>query len=540
MKRNKIFIICIGLISITACTKLNETLQSSLVAQVGSSGSNVQNLLNAAYNDIGAPFINQDEIFSLQENTSDESLVPTRGGDWNDNGVWRVLHAHTWDVTHAQSSTVFNNLGKMESDATTVLAFNPTAEQAAEAIFLRSMAQYFYLDLFGQVPYRTVPNYNTINAPPVMQPSDAIDTLVTNLTNIIPLLSSTQATAFPASANAARFLLMKVLLNKQAFLNRATPAAAAPADMAEVVALGNAIINSGLYTFNSNYFDIFGPNNGGSITGYGAIATENIFGYPNNGQPANNGINNIDINARWMMTLHYNSWDSASALGGNGGWNGFSTIADVYNAFDPADTRRGNVPYPTVTQLSGLKVGMLEGQQFDQYGNAIKDRKGNPLNFYASVATIETFADSLESAGIRVVKYPPDMANYNTGHQHNQPALFRYADVLLMVAEADLRNGDAGDALTLVNQLHAARGAAPLTTISLVNTGNLYDGTTMLSERQKELYWESWRREDLIRFGVFTGAWALKPADGVNTFLLFPIPATQIVGNPNLKQNPGY
>ena len=538
MTLNKFILICSGALTLTACTKLHETLQDS-INTVPATTAGVQSLLNTAYNDIGALLVNQDQMFSLQENTSDESLVPTRGGDWNDNGVWRVLHAHTWDVTHAQSSTVFLNLGKLESDATTVLAFNPSAEQAAEATFLRSLAQFYFLDLYGQVPYRTVANYNTINASPVMQPADAIDSLVTNLTNIIPVLP-TNAKTWPANANAARFLLMKVLLNKQVYLNRITPAAAVSADMAQVTALGNTIMTSGLYTFNSNYFDIFGPNNGGSIAGYGAIATENIFAYPNNGNASNNGIANIDINARWMMTLHYNSWDTLSAAGGNGGWNGFSTIADVYNAFDAADKRRGNVAYYSTTTLSGLKVGMLEGQQYDKYGNKTYDRKGNLLFFTPQVATIETSVDSLEIAGIRVIKYAPDMANYNTGHQNNQPAFFRYADVILMTAEAELRNGDAADALINVNLLHTQRGAPALATISLVNTANLYDGTTILAERQKELYWEGWRRQDLERFGVFTQAWTTKPADAGTTYLLFPIPATQLVANPNLKQNPGY
>src|ERR1700761_4768638 len=205
MKRNNLFFIFIGSVSLMACTKLHETLQSSL-NNIGSGSASVQSLLNTAYNDIGPLLVNQDQMFSLQENTSDECLVPTRGGDWNDNGVWRVLHAHTWDVTHAQSSTVFLALGKLESDATTVLAFGPSAEQAAEATFLRCLAQYYYLDLYGQVPYRTVANYNTINAAPVMQPAEAIDSLVTNLNNIIPVLP-TNTNTWPANANAARFLL---------------------------------------------------------------------------------------------------------------------------------------------------------------------------------------------------------------------------------------------------------------------------------------------------------------------------------------------
>ena len=93
---------------------------------------------------------------------------------------------------------------------------------------------------------------------------------------------------------------------------------------------------------------------------------------------------------------------------------------------------------------------------------------------------------------------------------------------------------------TIVNQLHTARHAAPISTITLVNSGDLYDPTTILEERQKELWWESWRREDMLRLGVYLQAWELKPVDAGTTYMLFPIPVTQVVANPNLKQNPGY
>ena len=166
---------------------------------------------------------------------------------------------------------------------------------------------------------------------------------------------------------------------------------------------------------------------------------------------------------------------------------------------------------------------------------------GNLLSFNGAVANTETDLKTLEGDGIRGIKYYPDYANY-TSHPSNQLAIFRYADVLLMMAEADLSgaSGGAGDALSIVNSLHQARGAAPISSISLVNTSNLYDPTTMLEERQKELWWESWRREDMIRMGVFLSAWNLKPADVGTTFILFPIPVAQLVANPNLKQNPGY
>ena len=549
MKPGKILVIILIIGVANSCTKLNEKFNDSLTSAGGGGGAaDVTALLNNAYNDMNAPFTNQDQIFSLEETTSDEELVPTRGGDWDDNGVWRVLHAHSWDVTHQQAQSVFINLGKIESDATTVLAFNPSAQQGAEAIFLRTLAQFYFLDLYGQVPYRTVEKYNSIDAAPVLTPAAAIDSMVANLTAIIPVLNGTNA-PYNAGPDAARFLLMKILLNKQTFLNRTTPAAADPADMGQVVTLGEAIINSGKYTLTPHYFDNFGPNNGGADPGYGwGRGTEMILAFPNlPGVSNNNGRSSAGVDARWMMTLHYNSYGhkglttgTQAGFYGGAGWNGFSTIADFYNAFDASDTmRKGNVAYPGVTNTSGLKVGLLQGQQLDETGANRLDRNGNPLSFNLQVSLIEPDPLTLEDDGVRVIKYPPDYQNYSGGQQGNQLQIFRYADVLLMVAEAQLQQSNSTEALSLVNQLRAARKAAPLTTLTLVNKANLYDANTLLAERQKELYWESWRRQDLIRYGVYLQPWALKTADDPK-YLLFPIPATQLIANPNLKQNPGY
>ncbi len=84
--------------------KLNDSLTT------GSSAANPAVLLNGAYNSMNGLMHAQDQLFSLQETTTDEALIPTRGGDWDDNGVWRVLHAHTWNVIHAQFKSVYNLL----------------------------------------------------------------------------------------------------------------------------------------------------------------------------------------------------------------------------------------------------------------------------------------------------------------------------------------------------------------------------------------------------------------------------------------------
>ena len=171
----------------------------------------------------------------------------------------------------------------------------------------------------------------------------------------------------------------------------------------------------------------------------------------------------------------------------------------------------------------------------------MKDRQGNPLSFTPDVKLIEIDKNRLEVAGIRVIKYPPDYNAYDGGNQKNQLQIFRYADVLLMVAEANLRLSapNTAGALTLINQIRGVRGAAALGAITLVNPANVADPTTLLAERGREMYWESWRRQDLIRFGVFLKPWALKPTDDPK-YLLFAIPSDQLIANPNLKQNAGY
>lgn len=516
----------LALLSLAACTKLEQRLQSSIELQPGSSSTNITALLNAAYNDFNGLMHAQDLLFSLQETTTDEALIPTRGGDWDDNGVWRSLHAHTWAITNTQFRSVFNALGRAESDAITVLAANPGTSQRAEALFLRSVAQFYFVDLFGQVPYRQVSEYNGIGPAPVMDAKAATDTLVSVLTSIIPQLPNN--TIYSASQDAAKFLLMKVLLNRGAFLNRAAPTFDA-ADMQQVITLGNQIISSGKYSLTPTYFDNFGPTNA-------TASKEMIWGWPNNGSATINGRSSGDIRARWMMTLHYNSY---KAVAPSAGWNGFTTVSDFYNTFGTTDQRVGGIPYPGVTNISGLRPGLVRGLQVDELGQPLKDRSGNNLTFTDDVNLIEINSNRLEVAGIRVIKYPPDYAAYSGGNQRNQLQIYRYADVMLMVAEAMMRTNNTNGALLLVNQLRAARSATPLAAVTLVDANNVYAPNTLLAERGRELYFESWRRQDLIRFGVYNKAWALKAADDARN-LLYPIPPEQLVANPNLKQNPGY
>src|SRR5690242_5520809 len=114
----------------SGCTKLEQKLQDSTSTAGAAGTAAADQLLTGAYNTMNGLMHAQDQLFSLMETTSDEALIPVRGGDWDDNGVWRVLHAHTWTPIHSQFKSVFNGLGQLESAALTTLAFHPNETQA--------------------------------------------------------------------------------------------------------------------------------------------------------------------------------------------------------------------------------------------------------------------------------------------------------------------------------------------------------------------------------------------------------------------------
>ncbi|MBS1597278.1 MAG: RagB/SusD family nutrient uptake outer membrane protein [Bacteroidetes bacterium] len=529
---------------ITGCTKLDQNLNSTLTRSQATSalGANgTQLLLETAYGDLQSTYSDPGNVFSLEEVAADECVVPTRLGDWDDNGKWRALKFHTWtsdgvDVIRNQ----FNSLNKLNFDATNVLSFSPTKQQAAEAKFLRAIALYQLLDLYGKFPLRN-PGDNLLNAPPVDSGATAINLIIDDLNAALPDLPAVPASKAQAGQDAAKFLLMRCYLNKGAFINRTSPTFD-DADMQQVITLGTQLMGAG-YSYSSNFFDNFNASN--------STASESIFALPNVAGKIGNPQSNIQN--RWWAPLHYNHY---TPLNPQAGWNGFSTVAEFYNSFSltgtttqtPADTlldkRLGGRYYPGATDKSGVRPGLLIGQQYNETGAKINDRKGNLLILDPNIdASLKETGNTLEDKGIRIVKYVPDYSQGVSTYSApgNWLVMFRYPDVVLMVAEAKMRaaSPDNSGALTLVNNLRAARGAPALGSMTLVNSSNVYDPTTLLAERGRELYWECVRRTDLVRFGVYLVSWAYKPTDDAH-YIVFPLPSDAVAANPNLKQNAGY
>ncbi len=471
----------------------------------------------------------QANLFALNEVTTDAALIPTRGADWGDNGLWRQLHQHDWRPSHAFVENVWQQWNETHLGAAQVLSSltTSTVAQRADAHFIRAFGQWIILDLYGQVPVRD-PEADIFLDPEVLTGAAAVDQIVSDLNMAIADLPA----GGPASENvrptkaAARHFLAKVLLNKHIYLGT-TPD---PADMNQVISLVDQINAEG-YDLQAGYFDIFRATED----------TETIWWVPT-------GVGN-----RIWNGLHYNQTSELDNTGG--GWNGFATLSSYFDLFegDPnineegsgQEERRGVVPtggtpienLPGGTDNNGdgladgshIGLGFLIGQQYGVTGNALQDRGGNPLTFKRQFLDGDgnvSLINNDETTGIRVQKYAARYGSF-TAHE----ILFRYADAHLMKAEALFRSGQ--DATPLVNELRILRGATPLGSVGEQD---------LLDERGRELYAEIWRRNDMIRFGQYTSDWELKfpNAVGDETKNLFPIPASQIILNPNLTQNPGY
>ncbi len=513
---------------------LDEELNSDLTAEeaqaLNEANANVSGQLLGAYRQLRDVFSTQDVIWAAMEHTSDELIAPTRGPDWDDNGVWRVLHNHRWGAENPRLEAAFNGLLGVVFSTTEILNFADiaSAQELAESRFLRAYAIFAIADGWGQVPVREGETAENLLLPPtVLSGTEAVDFVISELNEILPNLPDGPATL--ANKDAARALLMKAHLNRGiiggkvndgsvnvAAANVSDAANFNPAeffaqeDMNRVVALANEIeASSRAYAYAANYFDNFAPDND-------QVSTENIFTGENLG-----GTNAGNIRFQWFCTLHYNQNPS--------GWNGFTTLADFYNQYEEDDSRVGG-PYDGITDVAGINVGFLVGQQFDANGVALEDRRGNPLAFTEEIDLQEN-GDDLEIRGIRVIKYPIDYVNPE--QSDNDFVYLRFADVRLMKAEAILRGATNAteSALDIVNELRQARGASALGSVAL---------DELLAERGRELYWEGHRRTDQIRFGKFIGTtWDDKPASEPFR-MLFPIPAVAVAVNPNLDQNPGY
>lgn len=514
MKKYKIILLItiIGMFFTLGCTDLEENvLDEQLGADLVNNPDNIESLINPPYGSLRRT-IEWYDYWALQEVTTDEVIIPTRGTDWYDNGAWMELHLHTWTSDHIRLKNVWDALNQGVSRANTAIYYIAQFEQTStseqyiyEARFLKAYFMYLINDLFGQVPFREADDLDFSVSPEVLDQKAAADWIIDEVKAVLPnLKTKAEVGSERVTQEAAKALLAKLYLNYEVY--------GGETKWTEAIDYCNQLINSGTFTVADDYWSMFQKDV--------AEHPEFIFRIPMD--------DNVDMGSGsvWVnFTLHY------SQLFGNytSTWNGPSTTSTFFNTWDKgADARYYD---DRIKSETGFNQGFLVGQQYGVDGTALKQRNGDPLIFVPEI----NLASSPENSGVRVIKFAPNPDTERQFSSPNDVPIMRISDIYLIRAEAYLRSGDESQALEDINYIRSKRSAEGNTLPALTSL-TLDD---VLNERGYELYWEGLRRQDLVRFGKFTESYQEKPATDA-TKALFPLPTSALDVNENLVQNPGY
>ena len=540
-----------------SCTKLDEKLYSEVTpSNFFKTDAEFVAALGSAYTQLGGYATG--DINEVQEMTTDEIVVPTRGSDWDDGGTQRRLHLHSWGYDDAFMSNPWDFCYSGVSTANRLIYQFQTlstggqvnadvaAAYIAELTSLRSFFYWQLIDLYGNVPYDN-DFAKALAAPPQVARATVFANVVSDLETNVPLLTKNVDGTTYGRMNywAGKFLEAKLYLNSSVY--------SGTAQLDKVISACDEIINSGKYTLEANYFANFNVNNSGSKEFIFAIPYDKIFftGFTM-------GAASLHYGSQFTYNLTYQPW------------NGYCSLEKFYNSYDATDLRRGDPG--TLTGPAQKRGNFVAGPQYlaDGKNRVIDDGAdgadpdGKPLNF-GNIGDLingqpapqinELGPQSWRQCGVRIGKWEYEIGG--TSDMSNDYSVFRYADVLLMKAEALWRkSGSATDAgaLALVNQVRTRAGLTGLSSLdgalSFDLAGGSVKGGELFNERGREMFAEHSRRQDLIRFGLWSSVnkWVLphhNTTDVVSaktdaTLSLYPIPKPKLAANPNLVQNPGY
>lgn len=460
----------------------------------------------------------------LQSISSDEAVLPARGGNWWDGGRYAQLHLHTWNPDNPTMGECWDNVSTTISTANQILSTlenapaGAPAQIVAEVRTMRALSYFVMMDLWGNIPLVT--KFGDTTKVTTTKRADVFNFIESELKAVLPNLSANvdNSTYGRPTKYCAFAILAKMYLNAQVYTGTARNA--------DAVSMCDSIIQSDKFELESNYKAMFNINNGPAIK-------EFIFAIPYDGTQATEQIFARYSLHRAMRNKYSLPFTPSGAV---------STIPAYYALYnEPGDVRNDiwltgkqyNYNGTPIT-ISTTKVGY----DADYSGSD----KSAPYTFELTLtpdiiikdATIFDAGNDEKSwaEGYRCNKFYPDSTS-SSRNQGNDMPVFRYADILLMKAEAIVRGAAptlGATAVSLVNEVRTIRKASAWSTVTLDN---------LLAERGREFAWENWRRNDLIRFGKFEGSWGYKTNADPNK-RLFPVPTYARVLNPLLSQNPGY
>ena len=456
-------------------------------------------------------------MWNLQTLTTDEGICA-----WGDPGI-PELNFNQWGDMHDQINGMFARLyfnitlANHFLEQTEGLTDERTRRQRAEARFLRALNWFYLMDMFGDVVFiDRVPD--DFYLPERISRADLFDYIIRELTEIeADMFPPRQAPRYRADQAANWLLKSRVFLNAEVYTGTArwTEAAAyarrvmdSAYELAPVYAHLFMADNDGSGTVNQAYREIILPiaQHGVHIRSWGAmlflIASTRTEGMP--------------------------AWGSTHQWGGN------RARQALVHKFFP----NGDIPAAAfINAEQTLTGGTDQRAMFFIHRNIAGDAADRRPE---EIRTVGTFRQ-----GFSVVKFTNLRADggptSDAGFVDTDFPLLRAAEAYLTFAEATIRGGgDASAALTAINAIRTRAGAPAFTpplTLDMI-----------LDERAREFFFEGHRRTDLIRFGSFGGGtyvwdWkgGVEQGARISAHLnVFPIPAGQLVANPNLRQNLGY
>jgi len=442
------------------------------------------------------------QMYSMQVLTTDEAVIA-----WNDAGL-PEMHNMTWNSSNPFIAAIYyriynviavsNEFIKNTTDdklaANGISGDNLTEAKymRAEARFLRAQSYYHALDFFGNVPYVLETTDIINNPPPRIVRSELFNFVESELLACANDLKDARANEYGRVDKAAAWtLLAKLYLNAKIYTGTERNT--------DCITYCNKVISSG-YSLKPNYRSLFMADN--NVNNPEVILSVNYDGTSTRTYGG----------STFMVHAAVGGSMPASQFGINGGWGGLRTTKSFVSLFNNASNdQRGNFYIP--------------GQNLE-------------------INDISSFTDGYAFIKYRNIKFSNGAAGSDASGNFVDAdiPLYRLGDVYLMYGEAVARGGSGGSVTTALGYVNALRTRAGASQVTNINVDFFLD------ERSRELSWELTRRTDLIRYGKFTSGSYLWPWKGgikegkaVDEYRnLFPIPANDIVANPNLVQNPGY
>ena len=493
----------------------------------------------AVYSQLRADNTYEWNYWNLQTHSGDGIMVPTRGPDWGDDGIWRQLTQHTWNATNPFVTDAWSDaqtgIARANGVLTALAASNfeqATTEQfRSEVRFLRAFYYYSLMDMYGGVPivleegaetdFATQP-VSPENPPEQSSRQEVFDFILNELIGTTSANLNVAAIENPAAGSALAnlpskadvpygratkaagySLLARMLLNAEIYTGDVSTGNVTPGQSfyAEAARAADIVINGesgvGTYALTSDYFDNFAVDN------FNTGADEIIFPITHAAE-AGRGL------TFQMRFLHYNTEIAATP------WNGYTTIAEFYKSFDIDPGPDGEIGTADDIDNDRRADQFLSGKQFSQpnancFGDeCFSDPNSPPANPRGSEEQLEFTLDIpnisldlasgeqvVEGSGVRPVKWEIDPAQ-TAQYSGNDVPVFRLAELYLIKAEAENELGNTAAALDAINEVRQRSGADAYTAadFSSVSEGR----QLILQERGYEFLYEAQRRQDLIRY----------------------------------------